>query len=140
MAGNANEIKPPTGHPSTKRRRETGISDVAIKGTAASLWRGNQFGRASLTKAGFVTASEQGAAMGKATLRCVGFKPVHRGPLVGFASISYDDLKMIVHKIGIQCSGCQGGGEQTNSEIRMPARPTAQACDRRRAWSRHRHQ
>src|SRR5215471_3225736 len=39
--------------------------------------------------------------MSKATLRCVGFKPICRGSLRGFASIAFDDLKMVVHGIGI---------------------------------------
>jgi hypothetical protein len=38
---------------------------------------------------------------GKATLRCVGFKPVCRGTLRGFASIAFSDLRMTVHGIGI---------------------------------------
>jgi hypothetical protein len=39
--------------------------------------------------------------MSKASLRCVGFKPVCRGTLRGFASIAFDDLRMTAHGIGI---------------------------------------
>jgi hypothetical protein len=39
--------------------------------------------------------------MSKATLHCVGFKPVCRGSLRGFASIAFDNLKMVVHGISI---------------------------------------
>src|SRR5215831_3312099 len=38
---------------------------------------------------------------GKATLRCVGFKPVCRGTLRSFANIAFADLRMTVHGIGI---------------------------------------
>lgn len=36
-----------------------------------------------------------------AVLRCVGFKPVCRGSLRGFASIAFVDLRMTIHGIGI---------------------------------------
>ncbi len=39
--------------------------------------------------------------MSKTALRCVSFKPIHRGSLRGFASITLDDLMMTIHGIGI---------------------------------------
>jgi hypothetical protein len=39
--------------------------------------------------------------MSKAAVRCVGYKPVCRGSLRGFASIAFPELKMVVHGIGI---------------------------------------
>jgi len=45
---------------------------------------------------------------GSTVLRCVGYKAVCRGTLRGFASIAFDDLKMVVHGIGKHVHGESG--------------------------------
>jgi hypothetical protein len=53
---------------------------------------------------------------GKANLRCVGYKPVCRGTLRGFASIAFTDLHMVVHEIAIH-------EKNGKSWAQPPARP-----------------
>src|SRR5262245_22571190 len=74
---------------------------------------------------------------GKANLRCVGYKPVCRGTLRGFASIAFVDLHMVVHEIAIhEKTGRVGRSRRQDRGSRMawPSKATtARSSIRRRS-------